>query len=683
MATTEHNGAMTFKDANGNLYILYPVTQAGNVLMSNGDILEEVVDQKANEWVAATSGTNTAYTVTLDPAPTELYIGMTITIIPHIQSYTNVPTLNVNGLGAKQIRMYNDRTKTTDLLPGTDYLRVSRPYIVTYDGTYWIVNINNVYNHAISGNMYGLGSSSLYGHVKLANNLTTDDTVTGTALDARQGKVLKELNDKKANLWVAETTGTNAFQFKVALDPVPTELYVGMQVVIIPHATSTSVNATLNVNDKGAKRFKFRGETSGTLYDPVNNDFLTEGKPVLVMYDGSYWVINDSNVDSGKVTFKNYTNWNRKLSDSFCGGTAGGSYIRNASTLDSMSIFACSNGEAFSDVYFENLTHSFCSGVEVKRDYPATASYYGQYCMFAGGRYNNSSARDAVDVYDINLVKKTSTSLSEARYLAGSTSENIGSYVLIAGGSKNNDGSSNVVDAFNSSLVRSTPTTLSGAGRAEGSIVNKHAVFAVKTSSEIIVNAYSSSLTRTILSSLSENKSGIMGEHVSGYAIFAGGEKRNGSTSSSASSVDIYDGTLTKITTTVSFTPGSGMFEACGFSTQDNAFFLGEDLITTDYGYVFMFDKNLTLTTTGKTRVEGSLRDRPSTRLNFNTGVFLTSTSKAYALNTNTVINIPAYSAYKFNNDTKEKNTYNNMQVSYGSTPVNGYIRPLKTVSDI
>lgn len=644
MATTEHNGAMTYKDENGNLYILYPVTQAENVLMADGETVEETVsainaalDGKV-PYQVITSGDFNNMTV-----PGIYTMRSTTTNAPSSGSYHSLIVLKSDqGAYYQQIAV---REGTTDV-----YVR------------------------------YG-SNSSWQPWVKLAKDTDVTAHTGNSAVHVTAAE--KSAWNGKAPLWVAETTGTNAFHFKVTLDPAPTELYVGMQVVIIPHATSTSVNATLNVNDKGAKRFKFRGETSGTLYDPVNSDFLTEGKPVLVMYDGSYWVINDSNVDSGKVTFKNYTNWNRKLSDSFCGGTAGGSYIRNASTSDSMSIFACSNGEAFSDVYFENLTHSFCSGVEVKRDYPATASYYGQYCMFAGGRYNNSSARDAVDVYGINLVKKTSTSLSEARYLAGSTSENIGSYVLIAGGSKNNDGSSNVVDAFNSSLVRSTPTTLSGAGRAEGSIVNKHAVFAVKTSSEIIVNAYSSSLTRTILSSLSENKSGIMGEHVSGYAIFAGGEKRNGSTSSSASSVDIYDGTLTKITTTVSFTPGSGMFEACGFSTQDNAFFLGEDLITTDYGYVFMFDKNLTLTTTGKTRVEGSLRDRPSTRLNFNTGVFLTSTSKAYALNTNTVINIPAYSAYKFNNDTKEKNTYNNRQVSYGSTPVNGYIRPLKTVSDI
>lgn len=47
---------------------------------------------------AVTSGTSTAYTVTLDPAPTDLDEGFGITIVPHVDCGEE-PTLEVNGLG--------------------------------------------------------------------------------------------------------------------------------------------------------------------------------------------------------------------------------------------------------------------------------------------------------------------------------------------------------------------------------------------------------------------------------------------------------------------------------------------------------------------------------------------------------------------------------------------------------
>lgn len=45
-------------------------------------------------------------------------------------------------------------------------------------------------SHASTATTYGVGTATQYGHVKLANNLTT--TATGSALDARQGKVLQD-----------------------------------------------------------------------------------------------------------------------------------------------------------------------------------------------------------------------------------------------------------------------------------------------------------------------------------------------------------------------------------------------------------------------------------------------------------------------------------------------------------
>ena len=51
-------------------------------------------------------------------------------------------------------------------------------------------------SHASENSIYGLGSSTLYGHVKVINNLTQTNYADGTALSANQGKIL---DDKISN----------------------------------------------------------------------------------------------------------------------------------------------------------------------------------------------------------------------------------------------------------------------------------------------------------------------------------------------------------------------------------------------------------------------------------------------------------------------------------------------------
>ena len=52
--------------------------------------------------------------------------------------------------------------------------------------------------HASTATTYGVGTATQYGHVKLANNLTT--AATGSALDARQGKVLQDSKLEAADI---------------------------------------------------------------------------------------------------------------------------------------------------------------------------------------------------------------------------------------------------------------------------------------------------------------------------------------------------------------------------------------------------------------------------------------------------------------------------------------------------
>ena len=102
-----------------------------------------------------------------------------------------------------------------DDLNGTLYLYIADPYgdnhyeleigqyiaVKHLEDYYTKTEIQNGYaikNHAVNAATYGKGTASLFGHLKVANNLTTTST-DAIALAAAQGKVLKELVDGKAD----------------------------------------------------------------------------------------------------------------------------------------------------------------------------------------------------------------------------------------------------------------------------------------------------------------------------------------------------------------------------------------------------------------------------------------------------------------------------------------------------
>lgn len=97
--------------------------------------------KKANTTVGVTTaGTGAAYTATVDGI-TALTAGVTFTMIPHTAPTTITPTLNVNSLGAKNLRQrVSNSTTTTTVLSSTGLLAANKPVQVTYDGTYWIID---------------------------------------------------------------------------------------------------------------------------------------------------------------------------------------------------------------------------------------------------------------------------------------------------------------------------------------------------------------------------------------------------------------------------------------------------------------------------------------------------------------------------------------------------------------
>ena len=157
------------------------------------------------------------------------------------------------------------------------------------------------------------------------------------------------------------------------------------------------------------------------------------------------------------------------------------------------------------------------------------------------------------------------TDFSAARYYLAAT--HIGNYALFSGGVDyvtSDDGSnySVVVDAYDTSLNRTVPTALSVArGGLAATHIGNYALFGggadFDTSDDgsnysAVVDAYDISLNRTAPTPLSVARAGLAATHIGNYALFGGGvdyvTSDDGSDYSAA--VDAYDISLNRTTPT-------------------------------------------------------------------------------------------------------------------------------------
>lgn len=89
------------------------------------------------EIVTAT-GDGTAYTATI-PNLTTLKKGLVITIIPNKTSAATIPSLNVNGLGAKNIKQrLSTNTSLTAEAAADSWMVANKPVPLMFDGTQWV-----------------------------------------------------------------------------------------------------------------------------------------------------------------------------------------------------------------------------------------------------------------------------------------------------------------------------------------------------------------------------------------------------------------------------------------------------------------------------------------------------------------------------------------------------------------
>ncbi len=98
----------------------------------------------------------------------------------------------------------------------------------------------------------------------------------------------------KTNLDSAEivtTAGTGAAY--TATVPGITALKAGVSFIMVPHTVSTTTQPTLDVNGLGAKPLRQPlTSNTGATTTATSNSWISSGKPVRVMYDGTLWEID-------------------------------------------------------------------------------------------------------------------------------------------------------------------------------------------------------------------------------------------------------------------------------------------------------------------------------------------------------------------------------------------------------
>lgn len=112
------------------------------------------------------------------------------------------------------------------------------------------------------------------------------DAADITATNANWDKIDAELSKTGKVVMASSTDGVEY----VATVTGITELYVGLELTIIPDKTSTSTDVTLNVNNLGAKNIKqpLSFNTTATT-TPKLDSFFVINTPIKLCYDGARW----------------------------------------------------------------------------------------------------------------------------------------------------------------------------------------------------------------------------------------------------------------------------------------------------------------------------------------------------------------------------------------------------------
>ncbi len=122
-------------------------------------------------------------------------------------------------------------------------------------------------------------------HSTLLSGYSKTDHTHNYAASSSAGGAAKSSN----SLTGITTAGTGA-AYTATVDGI-TALTAGVSFIMVPHTVSTATAPTLNVNSLGAKAIRRRvSNSTATTVAGSAASWLTANKPILVTYDGTYWV---------------------------------------------------------------------------------------------------------------------------------------------------------------------------------------------------------------------------------------------------------------------------------------------------------------------------------------------------------------------------------------------------------
>lgn len=114
---------------------------SGQILRWSSDGAAIWGNEDGGDKIVTTTGTGESYIASVDGI-VSLKAGVSFIMIPHVGSAKVMPTLNVNGLGAKNIKMkVSTNTTATTTLSSSDMLVANKPVRVMYDGVQWVIDI--------------------------------------------------------------------------------------------------------------------------------------------------------------------------------------------------------------------------------------------------------------------------------------------------------------------------------------------------------------------------------------------------------------------------------------------------------------------------------------------------------------------------------------------------------------
>ena len=278
--------------------------------------------------IVTTSGTGTAYTATIDGMT--LTAGASFMMIPHTVSTTTAPTLNVNGLGAKNIRRrLSSATTSTTQGYNASWLSANKPIRVEYDGTFWIADLPKPSAADLSGTLAvtqgGTGATdaatarenleitpanigaAAEEHAHAISDVTdlqveldtltenksdkththADATTTASGMMSSDDKVKLDSIEERATNGIQRVnmTSEDGIAYTATIDGLE-ELTTGMTFLFIPDKTSAATTCTLNVNGFGdmiIRRKLSMGMATGS-QNGISTQFY-KGRATLLMFD--------------------------------------------------------------------------------------------------------------------------------------------------------------------------------------------------------------------------------------------------------------------------------------------------------------------------------------------------------------------------------------------------------------